>query len=551
VNALDMLGGFTASAGPIGGADTSGTTEAGAGDIAAGFDALVAKALGAATDEEPALAAADDETDPATPGLDVSVMLAMAGLVPFQVATPVAPVVMPQTTAGDVVIDRAPAIDQADHVVGVALDTLPCTLVPGGEAIASSSTPVSARGEAPADDQVAGTEVAQDAPAAPVETIPVVATTLTAAPTPTPIQGTTPLPVAATPMKGETAIQPKDIGPQDAAASPALATGAPSDPSRPVEGAPLEAPMADAAPAAPTAGPAHPALRARLTRAARAVNDQGLQLDDAGRQAASELRGALSAPARAEATDITRPTPSASAPVEAAAVARGSGGVQPAKSAEAAPTVDMAIAVSGGVVATGETAGQTSQFGPRGDASRDEASGRPAVVSVTGVRAEAAIQAFNSLSVEPARQVDATVDVAPNPVAESGAPVATPQESAQNVQSMVRAMRLHFTDGGGEARLQLNPEHLGQVTLTVKVEQGRVAAHIQAETADASRWIETHQSTLRSALEDQGLDVKELVVTTDPDGRRQREPSQPDQQPRARSQRRTADGQTPKFEVLA
>ncbi len=93
----------------------------------------------------------------------------------------------------------------------------------------------------------------------------------------------------------------------------------------------------------------------------------------------------------------------------------------------------------------------------------------------------------------------------------------------RNLQSMVRTVRL-FTaaSGASEARLTLEPEHLGPVALTVRVEQGSVSAHFRAETPAAHRWIEAHQQELRSGLREQGLEVKEVVVTTDPDGRRER-----------------------------
>ena len=55
------------------------------------------------------------------------------------------------------------------------------------------------------------------------------------------------------------------------------------------------------------------------------------------------------------------------------------------------------------------------------------------------------------------------------------------RDTESNLQTIVRAVRMHWTADGGEARLRLDPEHLfGQVTLTVRVERGSVTAHIQA-----------------------------------------------------------------------
>ena len=119
----------------------------------------------------------------------------------------------------------------------------------------------------------------------------------------------------------------------------------------------------------------------------------------------------------------------------------------------------------------------------------------------------------------------------------------------RNLEAMVRTVRL-FTAGSGahEVRLTLEPEHLGHVGLTVRVEQGSVSAHFRAETPAAQRWIETHQQELRAGLREQGLDVKDVVVTTDPDGRRERrQDAHPARAPRAR---RPQGGDAPRFEVL-
>ncbi|MEO5819655.1 MAG: flagellar hook-length control protein FliK, partial [Vicinamibacteraceae bacterium] len=119
----------------------------------------------------------------------------------------------------------------------------------------------------------------------------------------------------------------------------------------------------------------------------------------------------------------------------------------------------------------------------------------------------------------------------------------------RNLQAMVRSVRL-FTasSGASEARLTLEPEHLGPVALTVRVEQGSVSAHFRAETPAAQHWIETHQQELRSGLREQGLEVKELVVTTDPDARREKRQDAPPARPNRA--RRTQGGDVPRFEVL-
>ena len=78
------------------------------------------------------------------------------------------------------------------------------------------------------------------------------------------------------------------------------------------------------------------------------------------------------------------------------------------------------------------------------------------------------------------------------------------------------------------------------MALTVRVEQGSVSAHFRAETPAAQRWIETHQQELRAGLREQGLEVKDVVVTTDPDGRRDRRQDAPARASASRPPRRRA-----------
>ncbi len=120
----------------------------------------------------------------------------------------------------------------------------------------------------------------------------------------------------------------------------------------------------------------------------------------------------------------------------------------------------------------------------------------------------------------------------------------------RNLQAMVRTVRL-FTGGNGasEARLTLEPDHLGPVALTIRVEQGSVSAHFRTDTPAAQRWIEAHQQELRNGLREQGLDVKDLVVTTDPDARRDRRQDAPPARP-ARARRAQVSADAPRFEVM-
>ena len=115
------------------------------------------------------------------------------------------------------------------------------------------------------------------------------------------------------------------------------------------------------------------------------------------------------------------------------------------------------------------------------------------------------------------------------------------------VPQLVRAMHLQMVRGVGEARLQLEPQHLGAVSIALRVEHGVVSAVVTAEQAGVRQWIETHESTLRQALAEQGLLLDKLQVQRDGQSPFDRSPREHDGPPPRRAPRRD----TATFELLA
>jgi flagellar hook-length control protein FliK len=77
---------------------------------------------------------------------------------------------------------------------------------------------------------------------------------------------------------------------------------------------------------------------------------------------------------------------------------------------------------------------------------------------------------------------------------------------------IIRSFRLLWQAGQGEARVQLRPEYLGELTVAVKVEQGAVTATLHAEAPEVRRWLESHSTSLREALAEHGLKLDRLIV---------------------------------------
>ena len=133
------------------------------------------------------------------------------------------------------------------------------------------------------------------------------------------------------------------------------------------------------------------------------------------------------------------------------------------------------------------------------------------------------------------------------------APVSLAGDPSEAVDRIVQSVRMQFANGIGEAQVQLNPEYLGGLTVSLKVEADSVSASVTASTPAVREWLVANQGLLRQGLIDQGLRLDRLEVvepqapTPDrqaaSDGRHQ----QPDQRPPRRGK---ATGTEPAFEVL-
>ena len=122
----------------------------------------------------------------------------------------------------------------------------------------------------------------------------------------------------------------------------------------------------------------------------------------------------------------------------------------------------------------------------------------------------------------------------------------SPINGASLTRSFVQTVRVQVRQGGGEAHIRLNPEHLGEVSVLVKVDGSGVSATLRAESVVVRGWLEAHQQELRAALKEQGLSLDDLVI--DADGRSRQEADAQAQQQRRPAQRRPMPGQ--QFEAL-
>jgi hypothetical protein len=131
--------------------------------------------------------------------------------------------------------------------------------------------------------------------------------------------------------------------------------------------------------------------------------------------------------------------------------------------------------------------------------------------------------------------------------AASAAPSMTPQERAANISQLVRSMQVLVRNGIGEVTVRLRPEHLGDVSILIRVDGKSVSATVRAESQSVREWLLSQEDALRAGLAQQGLTLDRLVVQRDT--RHDRGDREPPQARRPRTRRHP--GGSERFEVSA
>lgn len=81
------------------------------------------------------------------------------------------------------------------------------------------------------------------------------------------------------------------------------------------------------------------------------------------------------------------------------------------------------------------------------------------------------------------------------------------------VRQIVDAVRLTNTQSMQSIEIQLNPESLGKINLTVSAKNGVITAEIATQNEQVKRAIESQMTTLKENLESQGIKVDAVEVT--------------------------------------
>lgn len=114
------------------------------------------------------------------------------------------------------------------------------------------------------------------------------------------------------------------------------------------------------------------------------------------------------------------------------------------------------------------------------------------------------VMTAGQLALRDAGTAQLTVKAPPVPVENFGKEVG---------QFLINKLDIIKTQGMSEARISLNPQHLGSVDVQIKMQNGQLVAQFITEHAFAKESLEAQMSQLRSALQAQGLQVSKLEVT--------------------------------------
>lgn len=77
---------------------------------------------------------------------------------------------------------------------------------------------------------------------------------------------------------------------------------------------------------------------------------------------------------------------------------------------------------------------------------------------------------------------------------------------------IIRSVRMQVAGDVGHARVHLRPEHLGELVVDLRVDEGDVIATIRSDVREVREWIQARSEELRSALGASGLTLVHVAV---------------------------------------
>jgi flagellar hook-length control protein FliK len=90
-----------------------------------------------------------------------------------------------------------------------------------------------------------------------------------------------------------------------------------------------------------------------------------------------------------------------------------------------------------------------------------------------------------------------------------------PASAGAAMEQIAKHLSMAGPKHGDEINIQLSPEHLGRVRVSLEMKEGAMTARIAVENEDARRQVEAGIAGLRSTLENQGIKLQGLEVSVE------------------------------------
>ncbi len=117
--------------------------------------------------------------------------------------------------------------------------------------------------------------------------------------------------------------------------------------------------------------------------------------------------------------------------------------------------------------------------------------------------------------------IDTLANYAVNETGETGVELAAQVREIAN--QIMEQIKITIRPEQTNMELQLNPEHLGRVNLTITEKEGAMTAQFTTQSEVAKEAIESQMAALRESLQNQGIKVEAIEVTVSEFGFRQEE----------------------------
>ncbi len=98
------------------------------------------------------------------------------------------------------------------------------------------------------------------------------------------------------------------------------------------------------------------------------------------------------------------------------------------------------------------------------------------------------------------------------PVAAQGVTQSSPPRPAEFVYQLAERIQSQLQSGQGEVRIQLKPEHLGNLEIKAENTSSGIIARIAAESSSVKQYLEGNIHVLQQSLQEQGLKVDRIDV---------------------------------------